>query len=44
MIGGHSVMSHDRSHDECGKLVHRPSSSYISSVQNSIGTLLSVAT
>ena len=26
------MMSHDRSHDECGKVVHRPCSSCISSV------------
>jgi len=29
------------SHDEYGKVVHRPCSSCISSVQNLIGTLLS---
>jgi len=29
------------SHDECGKVVHRPCSSYISSVQKITGTLLS---
>jgi len=34
--------SHVRmSHDECGKVVHRPCSSCISSVQNQMGTLLS---
>jgi len=27
------VMSHDGSHDKCGKIVHRPYSSYISSIQ-----------
>ena len=37
MIGCYSVMSHD----ECGRIVHRPYSSCISSVQNQIGTLLS---
>jgi len=35
------VMSHDMSHDECGKVVHRPCSSCISSVQKITGTLLS---
>ena len=29
------------SHDECGKIVHRPCSSCISSVQNLMGTPLS---
>jgi len=29
------MMSYNRSHDEHGKVVHRPCSSYISSVQNS---------
>ena len=28
-------------HDKCGKVVHRPCSSCISSVQNQMGTLLS---
>ena len=37
MSGCHNVMSHDK----CGKVVHRPCSSCISSVQNQIGTLLS---
>ena len=37
MLGCHSVMSHDK----CRKVVHRPCSSCISSIQNSIGTLLS---
>jgi len=27
------VISHDASHDRCGKIVHRPCSSYISSIQ-----------
>ena len=30
----HSIMSHDESHDRCGKIVHRPCSSCISSVEN----------
>ena len=34
-------MSHNRSHDECGKTVHRPYSSCISSIENLIKTLLS---
>jgi len=38
MIGSHGVISHDESHDRCGKIVHRPYSSYISSVKNLIGT------
>ena len=29
------------SHDKCGKIVHRPYNSYITSVQNLIGTLSS---
>ena len=33
--------SHDGSHDKCGKEVHRPCSSCISSVENLIGTLSS---
>ena len=33
MTGSHSIMSHDGSHDKCGKVVHKPCSSYISSVQ-----------
>ena len=33
--------SHDRSYDECGKIVHRLCSSCISSIQNPMGTLLS---
>jgi len=37
----HHMMSHDRSHDKCGKVVHRPYSSCISSVGNLMGTLLS---
>jgi len=34
-------MSHDGSHDRHGKVVHRPYSSCISSVENLMGTLLS---
>jgi len=41
MTGSHSVTSHDRSHDKCGKVVHRPCSSCISSVENLMGTSLS---
>ena len=35
------MMSHDRSHDRHGKIVHRPYSSCISSIENPMGTLLS---
>ena len=31
--GCHIIMSHDRSHDEYGKIVYRPYSSCISNVQ-----------
>ena len=41
MIGSHRVMSYDGSHDECGKMVHRPCSSCISSVENLTETLSS---
>jgi len=41
MTGSHSVMSHDGSHDKCGKVVHKPYSSCISSIENLIGTPLS---
>ena len=34
-----NMMSHDGSHDGCGKVVHRLYSSCISSVENLIGTL-----
>jgi len=34
-------MSHDWSHDRHGKIVHRPYSSCISSVENLMGTLSS---
>jgi len=37
----HHMMSHDRSHDRHGKVVHRLCSSCISSVKNLTGTLLS---
>ena len=39
-----SQVSHSHgitSHDECGKTVHRPCSSCISSIENLMGTLLS---
>jgi len=35
------MISHDGSHDRHGKVVHRPCSSCISSVENLIGTLSS---
>jgi len=35
------VTSYDKSHDECGKVVHRPCSSCISSIENLTGTPLS---
>jgi len=35
------VTSHNGLHDRHGKVVHRPCSSYISSIENLIGTLLS---
>jgi len=35
------VILHDKSHDRCGKVVHRLCSNCISSVQKIIGTLLS---
>ena len=37
----HHMGSHDGSHDRHGKLVHRPCSSCISSIENLIGTLSS---
>jgi len=47
MTGSHSVTSHDESHDRHGKIVHRPCSSCISSVEksneNSIEFSLSIA-
>jgi len=44
MIGSHRshhIMSHSKSHNGCEKVVHRPYSSYISSVENLTGTLSS---
>jgi len=41
MTGSHSITSHDESHNRHGKIVHRPCSSCISSVENLMGTLLS---
>jgi len=35
------MMSHDESHDRHGKTVHRPYSSYISSIENLMRTLSS---
>jgi len=35
------MMLHDGSHDRYGKVVHRPCSSYISSIENLTGTLSS---
>jgi len=37
----HMVMSYNKLHDECGKVVHRPYSSCISSVQEIMETPLS---
>ena len=37
----HMVTSYDKSYDECGKVVHRPCSNCISSVQKVTGTPLS---
>ena len=37
----HHMMSHDESHDKCGKVVHRLCSSCISSVQKIMGAPLS---
>jgi len=37
----HHMMSHDGSHDKCGKVVHRLCSSCISSAENLIETLSS---
>jgi len=34
----HRVMSHDKLHNEYGKVVHRPCSSCISSIENLMGT------
>ena len=38
VTGSHHMMM---LHDKCGKVVHRPCSSCISSIQNQMGTLLS---
>ena len=35
------MMSYSKSHDKCGKVVYRPCSSCISSVENLMGTLSS---
>jgi len=40
-ITSHHMMSHDRSHDRHGKVVHRPCNSCISNVENLTGTLSS---
>jgi len=37
----HHMMSHDGSYDKHGKVVHRPCSSCISSIENLTGTLSS---
>ena len=29
MLGSHKVTSHNKSHDECGKIIHRPYSTCI---------------
>jgi len=34
VIVSHHMVSHDKSHERCGKIVHRLCSSYISSVEN----------
>ena len=41
VTASHHMMSHDRSHDRHGKVVHRLCSSCISNIENLIGTLLS---
>ena len=41
VIVSHDMTSHDGSHDRCGKVVHRPYSSCISSIKNLTGTLSS---
>ena len=38
IIRSHRVMLHNKSHDKCGKVVHRPCSSCISSIKNLTGT------
>ena len=41
VTASHHMMSHDESHDRCGKIVHRLCSSCISSVENLTRTLSS---
>ena len=41
VIVSHHMMPHDQSHNRHGKIVHRPYSSCISSIENLTGTLLS---
>ena len=41
VTASHHMTSHDRSHDRHEKVVHRPCSNCISSVENLMGTLLS---
>ena len=41
VTGSYSITWHDGSHDRHGKVVHRPCSSCISSIENLMGTLLS---
>jgi len=41
MSGSRSVVLHDKSHDECGKVVHRLCSDCISSIQEMEENLLS---
>jgi len=47
MTGSHSITLHDRLHDKCGKVVHRPCSSCISNIgksnKDSIEFSLSIA-
>jgi len=40
-VMSHDRKSHDESHDRCGKIVHRPCSSCISSIENLTRTLSS---
>jgi len=41
VTASHHMMSYDESHDRHGEIVHRPCSSYISSIENLMRTLLS---
>ena len=41
VIVSHHMTSHDGSHDRHGKVMHRPCSSFISSIKNLTGTLSS---